>query len=84
MITSQSHQVSHSAAAKGLPFGKGSGDRVVLLSEVAYLTGLSTKTLKRIAAQEDGLKLFKLSPRRLAVMQSELQRWLSTRMEQAA
>jgi len=64
--------------------GKGVGDRVVLLHEAALLTGLSTKTLKRMAAEDDGLKLFKISARRLAVMHSDLRRWLNSRMERAA
>jgi predicted DNA-binding transcriptional regulator AlpA len=59
---------------------KGSADRVLLLSEAALLTGLSTKTLKRLACEVGGPKLFKLSPRRVAIRSSELENWINSRV----
>jgi predicted DNA-binding transcriptional regulator AlpA len=57
-----------------------SADRVVLLAEASMLTGLSMKTLKRLSCDEDGPRLFKLSPRRIAIRHSDLTQWIDTRV----
>jgi hypothetical protein len=52
-----------------------SEDRVVPLGEAAAIGGISASTLKRRAAAGD-LKLIRMSPRRVGVRLSELNRWL--------
>lgn len=66
-------QVPETAAFK-------SADRVVLLAEAAMLTGLSMKTLKRLSCDENGPRLFKLSPRRIAIRQSDLTVWIDAKV----
>lgn len=53
-------------------------DRVISIHEAAILTGLSVSNLKR-CQQRGEIKILKLSPRRIGVRLSELQRFLDSR-----
>ena len=50
-------------------------DRVLSIEEGAVLAGLSPSTLKR-ENKRGSLKFVRMSPRRVGVRRSELQRWL--------
>ena len=53
-------------------------DRVIPLREASYLTNLCEKTLRNCCARDE-LKIVKLSPRRVGVRLSELQRFIDKR-----
>jgi predicted DNA-binding transcriptional regulator AlpA len=53
-------------------------DRVISIPEAATLAGISPDTLRRCHKREE-LKLIKLSPRRVGVRLSELQRFINDR-----
>ena len=53
-------------------------DRVISLAEAAERTGLSTDTLRRCHKREE-IKIVKLSPRRVGIRLSELNRFLEER-----
>jgi excisionase family DNA binding protein len=53
-------------------------DRILSPAEVGEITGLGRSTIER--ARKDGeLKFIQLTPRRVGLRASELQRWLNTR-----
>ena len=54
-------------------------DRIVPLPEASTITGLSVDTLKRCGARNE-LKILKLSPRRVGIRLSELQRFVDERV----
>lgn len=56
----------------------GISDPVLTLHQAAAAAGLSIFTLKRCGTRDE-IKILKLSPRRLGVRVSELQRFLDTR-----
>ncbi len=58
-------------------------DRVALLPEAAAILGVSTWTLKRLAKQEK-ITILRLSPRRLGIRLSELERYLAITAKAAA
>ncbi len=58
-------------------------DRVINLHEAAVIIGVSAWTLKR-RAKAGELTILKLSPRRLGIRLSEIQRYLETREVRAA
>ena len=53
-------------------------DRIVPLPEASIITGLSVDTLKRCSARNE-LKILKLSPRRVGIRLSDLQRFVDDR-----
>lgn len=53
-------------------------DRVVPLLEASMITGLSVDTLKRCGARNE-LTILKLSPRRVGIRLSDLQRFVDER-----
>ena len=55
-----------------------SEDRVVSVHEAALIGGVSASTLKRRALNGE-LRIIRMSPRRIGIRMSELQRWLDSR-----
>ncbi len=53
-------------------------DRMLTMGDASTMTGLSYWTLKRRAAAGD-IKIIRLSPRRLGIRLSEIQRYLDAR-----
>ena len=53
-------------------------DRIVPLPEASTITGLSIDTLKRCVVRNE-LKIIKLSPRRVGIRLSDLQRFVDDR-----
>ena len=58
-------------------------DRVALLSEAAKILGISKWTLKR-QADAGKIAILKLSPRRLGVRMSEIERYLKDSVKKTA
>lgn len=57
---------------------------VISIDEVAKRMGVVRRTVERLIAEGEGPTVIRLSARRIGILESEFQRWLTSRQRPAA